>query len=72
MPARGVAECCCHRHCRNRRQLWLSIQCRGSVSFTGSSKVGSYIGQLAMKHFKKPLLELGGNSAFIKNLRMQI
>ncbi|PNB52678.1 aldehyde dehydrogenase, partial [Pseudomonas sp. GW456-E7] len=33
--------------------------------FTGSTKVGSYIGQLAMKHFKKPLLELGGNSAFI-------
>lgn len=35
------------------------------ISFTGSTKVGSYIGQLAMKHFKKPLLELGGNSAFI-------
>ncbi|CAM4158239.1 aldehyde dehydrogenase family protein [Lederbergia lenta] len=35
------------------------------ISFTGSTKVGSYIGQLAMKHFKKPILELGGNSAFI-------
>lgn len=35
------------------------------ISFTGSTKVGSYIGQVAMKHFKKPLLELGGNSAFI-------
>lgn len=27
--------------------------------------MGSYIGQLAVKHFKKPLLELGGNSALI-------
>lgn len=35
------------------------------ISFTGSTKVGSHIGQLAMKHFKKPILELGGNSAFI-------
>lgn len=35
------------------------------ISFTGSTKVGSYIGQLAVKNFKKPLLELGGNSAFI-------
>ncbi|MCY8151089.1 aldehyde dehydrogenase family protein [Bacillus paralicheniformis] len=35
------------------------------ISFTGSTKVGSYIGQLAIKHFKKPLLELGGNSALI-------
>lgn len=35
------------------------------ISFTGSTKVGSHIGQLAVKHFKKPLLELGGNSAFI-------
>ncbi|MEC3608630.1 aldehyde dehydrogenase family protein [Bacillus glycinifermentans] len=35
------------------------------ISFTGSTKVGSYIGQLAVKHFKKPLLELGGNSALI-------
>lgn len=35
------------------------------ISFTGSTKVGSYIGQVAMKNFKKPILELGGNSAFI-------
>lgn len=35
------------------------------ISFTGSTKVGSHIGQLAIKNFKKPLLELGGNSAFI-------
>lgn len=35
------------------------------ISFTGSTKVGSHIGQVAIKNFKKPLLELGGNSAFI-------
>ncbi|MDY7221542.1 aldehyde dehydrogenase family protein [Halalkalibacterium halodurans] len=35
------------------------------ISFTGSTNVGSHIGQLAVKHFKKPLLELGGNSAFL-------
>lgn len=35
------------------------------ISFTGSTKVGSYIGQVAVKNYKKPLLELGGNSAFI-------
>ncbi len=35
------------------------------ISFTGSTAVGSHIGQLAVKNFKKPLLELGGNSAFI-------
>ncbi|CAM4446337.1 aldehyde dehydrogenase family protein [Paenibacillus tarimensis] len=35
------------------------------ISFTGSTKVGSYIGQVAVRNFKKPLLELGGNSAFI-------
>lgn len=35
------------------------------ISFTGSTGVGSYIGQVAVKNFKKPLLELGGNSAFI-------
>ncbi|KAA6473919.1 aldehyde dehydrogenase family protein [Bacillus swezeyi] len=35
------------------------------ISFTGSTKVGTHIGQLAVKHFKKPLLELGGNSALI-------
>lgn len=35
------------------------------ISFTGSTQVGSHIGQLAIKNFKKPILELGGNSAFI-------
>ena len=35
------------------------------ISFTGSTKVGSHIGQVAIKNFKKPVLELGGNSAFI-------
>lgn len=35
------------------------------ISFTGSTGVGRHIAQLAVKHFKKPLLELGGNSAFI-------
>ncbi|WP_026770850.1 aldehyde dehydrogenase family protein [Sediminibacillus sp. JSM 1682029] len=35
------------------------------ISFTGSTGVGRHIAQLAAKHFKKALLELGGNSAFI-------
>lgn len=35
------------------------------ISFTGSTKVGRHIGQKAVGQFKKPLLELGGNSAFI-------
>lgn len=35
------------------------------ISFTGSTQIGRHIGQVAMKNFKKPLLELGGNSAFI-------
>ncbi|WP_100332234.1 aldehyde dehydrogenase family protein [Bacillus xiapuensis] len=35
------------------------------ISFTGSTAVGRHIGQKAVRHFKKPLLELGGNSAFI-------
>lgn len=35
------------------------------ISFTGSTAVGSHIGQVAIKNFKKPILELGGNSAFI-------
>lgn len=35
------------------------------ISFTGSTSVGSHIGQVAIKNFKKPVLELGGNSAFI-------
>ncbi|WP_174613189.1 aldehyde dehydrogenase family protein [Virgibacillus ihumii] len=35
------------------------------ISFTGSTTVGRHIAQQAVKNFKKPLLELGGNSAFI-------
>lgn len=35
------------------------------ISFTGSTTVGRHIGQKAVQHFKKPLLELGGNSALI-------
>ncbi|KGX89066.1 aldehyde dehydrogenase [Pontibacillus litoralis JSM 072002] len=35
------------------------------ISFTGSTAVGKHIGQKAIQHFKKPILELGGNSAFI-------
>ncbi|RPF54439.1 aldehyde dehydrogenase family protein [Aquisalibacillus elongatus] len=35
------------------------------ISFTGSTAVGRHIAQVAAKNFKKPLLELGGNSAFI-------
>ncbi|MBH0330497.1 aldehyde dehydrogenase [Brevibacillus brevis] len=35
------------------------------LSFTGSSQVGSHIAQVAAKHFKKAILELGGNSALI-------
>lgn len=35
------------------------------ISFTGSTEVGNHIGQVAMKNFKRPLLEMGGNSAMI-------
>ncbi|MGG4456191.1 aldehyde dehydrogenase family protein [Brevibacillus porteri] len=35
------------------------------LSFTGSSQVGCHIAQVAAKHFKKAILELGGNSALI-------
>lgn len=35
------------------------------ISFTGSSAVGRHIAEVAVRHFKKPLLELGGNSAMI-------
>lgn len=35
------------------------------ISFTGSTAVGRYIGVKAIENFKKPLLELGGNSALI-------
>ncbi|GAA0497475.1 benzaldehyde dehydrogenase [Salinibacillus aidingensis] len=35
------------------------------ISFTGSTTVGRHIAEVAVRNFKKPLLELGGNSAFI-------
>lgn len=35
------------------------------ISFTGSTAAGRHIGSLAVKHLKKPALELGGNNAFI-------
>ncbi|MDX2189355.1 MAG: aldehyde dehydrogenase family protein [Bacteroidota bacterium] len=35
------------------------------VSFTGSSKVGRYVGEQVSKRFGKSLLELGGNNALI-------
>jgi len=35
------------------------------VSFTGSSNVGKHISSLCAKHFKKCILELGGNDPFI-------
>ncbi|GCD91182.1 aldehyde dehydrogenase [Nocardioides sp. LS1] len=35
------------------------------LAFTGSSAVGRHVGEVAAKHFKKAILELGGNSAFI-------
>ncbi|WP_123592663.1 aldehyde dehydrogenase family protein [Salinisphaera orenii] len=35
------------------------------ISFTGSTNAGSHVGAMAVKHLKKPALELGGNNAFI-------
>ncbi|RXT13691.1 aldehyde dehydrogenase family protein [Ammoniphilus sp. CFH 90114] len=35
------------------------------ISFTGSTAAGRHVGSLAVKHLKKPALELGGNNAFI-------
>lgn len=35
------------------------------ISFTGSTEVGSHIGELAGKHIKDTALELGGNNAMI-------
>ena len=35
------------------------------LAFTGSSAVGRHVGEVAGRHFKKAILELGGNSAFI-------
>jgi len=35
------------------------------ISYTGSTSVGRHIGEVCARHFKKAILELGGNSAFI-------
>lgn len=35
------------------------------LSFTGSTAVGRHVAEVGARHFKKVLLELGGNSAFI-------
>ncbi|MGP4076112.1 aldehyde dehydrogenase family protein [Halobacillus sp. K22] len=35
------------------------------ISFTGSTEVGSHIGELAGKHIKDTALELGGNNAMV-------
>lgn len=35
------------------------------ISFTGSTEVGRHIAEVAGRNLKKPILELGGNSAFI-------
>jgi vanillin dehydrogenase len=35
------------------------------IAFTGSAKVGAHVASVAARNFKKPLLELGGNSALI-------
>lgn len=35
------------------------------LSFTGSDNTGSYLAELAGKHLKKVVMELGGNDAFI-------
>ncbi|MEU6661982.1 aldehyde dehydrogenase family protein [Streptomyces sp. NPDC046821] len=36
-----------------------------AFAFTGSTAVGRHVGEVAARHFKKAILELGGNSAFI-------
>jgi aldehyde dehydrogenase (NAD+) len=36
-----------------------------ALIFTGSTTVGRHVGEVAARHFKKAILELGGNSAFI-------
>src|SRR5205823_2318972 len=35
------------------------------ISFTGSDKVGRHVARVAAGHFKRTVLELGGNSALI-------
>ncbi|SDP93700.1 aldehyde dehydrogenase family protein [Lentzea jiangxiensis] len=36
-----------------------------AISFTGSTEVGRHVAEVAVRDFKKPILELGGNSALI-------
>ncbi|MBW8763270.1 MAG: aldehyde dehydrogenase family protein [Microbacterium sp.] len=36
-----------------------------AIVFTGSAPVGRHVGEVCARHFKKAILELGGNSAFI-------
>jgi aldehyde dehydrogenase (NAD+) len=35
------------------------------LSFTGSTAVGRHVAEVAAREFKKPILELGGNSALV-------
>ena len=35
------------------------------IAFTGSTAVGRHVGEVAARHMKRSILELGGNSAFI-------
>ncbi|WP_069768446.1 aldehyde dehydrogenase family protein [Streptomyces sp. LUP30] len=35
------------------------------ISFTGSDKVGRHVATVAASHFKRTVIELGGNSAFV-------
>jgi vanillin dehydrogenase len=35
------------------------------IAFTGSAQVGGHVASVAARNFKKPILELGGNSALI-------
>jgi succinate-semialdehyde dehydrogenase/glutarate-semialdehyde dehydrogenase len=37
----------------------------GGVSFTGSSRAGSFIAAKAGEHLKKSVMELGGNDPFV-------
>jgi succinate-semialdehyde dehydrogenase/glutarate-semialdehyde dehydrogenase len=37
----------------------------GGVSFTGSSRAGSFIAQKAGQYLKKSVMELGGNDPFL-------
>ena len=43
----------------------LSHESVGGVSFTGSSRAGSFIAAKAGQHLKKSVMELGGNDPFV-------